>query len=119
LEAFARAEGRRQAGGPLFEEGTEEKFAEAMSRAVADRVPPAALKDRGDPWWRTVKASDEYLDLVFPAFYRAVGLRSSMSKGDYHRLVEFVPLERIREEITRVLNGIEEVIAAASPEGSG
>lgn len=119
LEAFARAEGRRQASGPLFEEGTEEKFAEAMSRAVADRVPPAALKDRGDPWWRTVKASDEYLDLVFPAFYGAVGLRCPMSKGDYHRLVEFVPLERISEEITQVLNGIAEVIAAASPEGGG
>ncbi len=73
LESFARAHGVREAGGPLLEKETADRAVTAMREAVTDRAIPAALRDINDPWWRTVKASDDFLDSVFPDFYRRMG----------------------------------------------
>jgi hypothetical protein len=115
LEAFAREFGRSNAGGPLYEEASAEKAAEVMRRAVEDRVAPAALRDRHDPWWNTVKASDEFLDLVFPAFFKDLGLRPDFRKADYHRLVRHIPGHMIAAEIIEVLDAIQAVAAKARP----
>ena len=113
LEAFAREVGRSMAGGPLFEEAGEEKAADSMQKAVRDRVIPAALRNPEDPWWRNVKASDDFLDIIFPEFYSQLGLRPDVRKADYYRLVPHIPTHLIAREIVDVLDSIESVAARA------
>jgi hypothetical protein len=86
-----------------------------MREAVADRVSPAALRDRNDPWWSAVKASDEFLDLVFPEFFRRLGLRPEFAKAQYYRLVPHIPAELVPSEVTAVLEAIASVAVQAVP----
>jgi len=115
LDSFARELGRQIGGGPLLEQSAVEQALEAMQAAVRDRTIPAALRDPNDPWWRTVKASDEFLDLVFPDFYRRLGLYMDMRKADYYRLVPHVPDALISDEVRLALDRIADVAANAIP----
>jgi len=115
LESFAREVGAQVAGGPLLEQSSVEAAVAAMSEAVRDRVIPAALRDLKDPWWRTVKASDEFLDLVFPDFYRRIGQYMEMRKADYYRLVPHVPDTLVSDEIKLALDRIAEAAEKAHP----
>jgi hypothetical protein len=115
LEAFAKQVGVEVAGGPLLEQASAETTVLAMQDAVRDRVIPAALRDMNDPWWRTVKASDEFLDLVFPDFYKRIGQYMDMRKADYYRLVPHMPDNLIPDEIKVILDKIAEVADNASP----
>jgi hypothetical protein len=115
LESFAREIGAQVAGGPLLEGASIEAAVAAMREAVRDRVIPAALRDLNDPWWKTIKASDEFLDLVFPDFYKRIGQHMEMRKADYYRLVPHVPDDMIPDEIRVVLDRIAEVAANAYP----
>jgi len=87
----------------------------AMREAVRDRVIPAAFRDLNDPWWRTVKASDEFLDLVFPDFYSRIGQYMEMRKADYYRLVPHVPDNLVADEVRLVLDRIAEIAGRAYP----
>jgi ABC-type transport system involved in cytochrome c biogenesis ATPase subunit len=113
LVAFARAVGESKSGGPLLDYVV--PAAEAMQGALQDRIAPAALRDPADPWWNTVKASDELLDLVIPEFYRRMGWYMETRKADYYRLVPHVPENLVADEIKVVLDRIEEVAAKAHP----
>ena len=115
LEAFAREFGKSEAGGPLFELPDAEKAVDSMRKAVLDRVVPAALRNPQDPWWSTVKATDEFLDLVFPEFYKQLGLRPDFRKADYYRLVPHIPESLISPEVTSVLDAIDDVVKKARP----
>lgn len=117
LEGFAREFGSSNAGGPLFAEADAGRAVEAMRESVQDRVMPAALRDRNDPWWRTVKASDEFLDLVLRDFFKKLGLRPDFRKADYHRLVRHIPDEFISTEVVEVLDAISNVARSARPAG--
>ncbi len=115
LESFAREVGAEVAGGPLLEQPTIDAAVSAMRDAVRDRVIPAALRSPNDPWWRTVKATDEFLDLVFPDFYRRMGLYMDCRKADYYRLVPHVPDALVSDEIRQALDQIEDVADRAKP----
>lgn len=112
LESFAKEYGRSAAGGPLFEQSSSEQ----MRKAIEDCVPPAALRDRRDPWWDNVKASDEFLDLVFPGFFQGLGLKPDLPKASYHELVRHIPEEMISPEVVTVLAEIDAVARKAHPE---
>jgi len=115
LEAFAREFGQSEAAGSLFESSDAEKAVDAMRKAVADRVAPAALRNPQDPWWSTVKATDEFLDLIFPEFYKQLGLRPDFRKADYYRLVPHIPEALISPEVAGVLDAIDDVARKARP----
>jgi hypothetical protein len=115
LKSFAKEVGIQVAGGPLLEQASVEAAVLAMSDAVHDRVIPAALRNLNDPWWKTVKASDEFLDLVFPDFYKRIGQYMEMRKADYYRLVSHVPNDLVADEIKLVLDRIAEVAKNAHP----
>ncbi|MCX6636228.1 MAG: AAA family ATPase, partial [Acidobacteria bacterium] len=115
LESFAKEYGRSAAGGPLFEQSFSEQSLQSMRKAIGDRVPPAALRDRSDPWWDNVKASDEFLDLVFPGFFHGLGLKPDFPKASYHELVRHVPEEMISAEVLAVLDEIHAVARKAHP----
>lgn len=115
LESFARAYGQSLAAGPLFTRGAAEHALECMQKAIRDRVPPAALRDPYDPWWSSIKATDDFLDLVFAEFFKALNLPLAFRKADYHRLVPHIPDALIADEVRVVLDEIAEVAAKARP----
>jgi hypothetical protein len=115
LESFAKEYGRSAAGGPLFEQSFSDRALQSMRKAIEDRVPPAALRDRSDPWWANVKASDEFLDLVFPGFFHGLGLKPDFPKASYHELVRHIPPKMISPEVVTVLDEIDAVARQAHP----
>jgi len=82
---------------------------------IADLVSPAALRNRSDPWWRDVKASDQFLDRVMEVFATKLGIPNLMRKSDYHELARFVPVGQIDPEVTEVLEAIVETAKLAKP----
>ncbi|MBM4061127.1 MAG: AAA family ATPase [Planctomycetes bacterium] len=112
LEAYA-AEFAREQGLELFAA----KHREVMRRCVEARVPPAALRQPGDRFWRDTRASDGLLDPVFAEFFTQLGLPNLMRKTDYHRLARLVPARAIDPEVVQVLDAIAAVAERARPVG--
>lgn len=103
----------------ILERHVEDSFgaaaADAMREAITARVPPAALADSSDPWWRTIKASDDFLDPVFERFFRSLGLLNQMAKTNYHVLAGLVPADQIAPEVREKLDAIVAVAERARP----
>jgi hypothetical protein len=111
LLAYARAEDVKEEAGPLF---TLRK--QAMQESIDDQVPPIALRDRQNSWWRDVKASDDFLDHVFVSYLKKLALSPSlMRKSNYHVLANFVPTNLIDSEVVEVLDKILAVSERARP----
>ena len=62
-----------------------------------------------------MKASDEFLDLVFPDFYGRIGLYMDFKKADYYHLVPHVPMEMVSDDIRVALDRIHQVAEQAHP----
>lgn len=116
LLAWAEAEGRDLSPGPLFEREESRKRRETMQASIEELVPRIAQTDPRDPWWTTVKASDEFLDRLFQRYYQRLGLPDLMRKTDYHELARYVGRELVDDEIAAALDRIVEVAARARPE---
>jgi hypothetical protein len=86
-----------------------------MKEAIQDWTTPAALRDRSDSWWVDTKASDEFLDRVFPAFFEKLGLSNMMPKSSYYVLARFVPRELLDPQVQEVLDRIVKVERAGRP----
>jgi hypothetical protein len=84
-------------------------------RRIDDFVPRAALRDRSDAWWLNTKASDEFLDRLFVAFFKTLGLPNLLQKTDYHVLARYVPRDQIDPEVAQVLDAIVDVASRAQP----
>jgi ABC-type taurine transport system ATPase subunit len=83
---------------------------EVMWECIRDLIAPVALKDRADPWWSNVKASDEFLDRLFELYFKKLNLPNVMQKNNYHQLARLVPKDLIDGEIIEKLDAI---VAAA------
>ena len=101
--------------GPLFEQAQKTRYIETMQHCIDDYVPRAAQRDPGDRWWIDTKASDDFLDRLFEAFFQAVELPNTMRKTNYHVLAGYVPKDQIDPEISRALDSILEVSQQAKP----
>jgi hypothetical protein len=86
-----------------------------MKECIEDLVPRAAQRDPNDRWWTDTKASDDFLDRVFEAFFRKLGLPNLMRKTDYHVLALYVAKERLDPEVTEKLDAIADLAAQAHP----
>ena len=113
LHAFAAACAHDQ--GPLFEQAEKARYIETMQRSIEDYVPQVAQRDPGDRWWIDTKASDDFLDRLFEAFFKAIKLPNTMRKTNYHVLAGYVPRDQIDPEISKVLDSILEVSQQAKP----
>lgn len=107
LLAFAESRGRAQQG-DLFAES----WRDAMEKAI-DKVKQALAVLSKDPWGPDIKASEEFLDPVFKAFYQSLGLPDMMRKTDFHILAEFVSSDDIADEVIQVLGRIHAVAESA------
>lgn len=115
LLAYAAASGREEAAGDLFTQTEVDKRGAAMRECIKDTVPPVALRNPGDQWWVNTKASDDFLDRLFPAFFEKLGLPNLLRKTSYHVLARHVPAELIDPEVRTVLDGILAVAERANP----
>lgn len=99
----------------LFAVAQAEKRLDTM-RQVIDEVSQALRTlNRPDPWSPDVKATDEFLDPVFRAFFKRLNLPLEFRKSDYHRLASLVPREGIDPEVTEKLDAIVDVARKARP----
>ena len=113
LLSYAESSSEEAAAGPLFERSEAERRHRVMQECIDDFVPRAALRDRSDAWWINTKASDEFLDRLFVAFFRKLGLPNLLQKTDYHVLARYVPHDHIDREVGQVLDAIVDVASRA------
>lgn len=114
LLAWAEAQGRAQQG-DLFAVSWREK----MAGVIVEIEGAFKTLGKPSPWSPELKASDEFLDPVFKAFFAAVGLPNLMQKTDYHTLVRHVPVSEVDSEVREKLDAIAQRAAAAQPSGLG
>ena len=115
LLAYATASASEGQPGPLFTAAEAEKRRPIMQECITDLVPPVALRDRDDPWWSNVKASDEFLDRLFETFFDRLGLPNLLRKNDYYVLARFVPENLIDPEVAEKLDLVVQVAQRAQP----
>ncbi len=117
LERYAESLATGKGPGPLFEQREAKRYVEHMRACVKARIPPAALENPDDRWWNDVKASDDFLDPVFEAFFESLGLPNRMRKTHYHRVAAFVQPGEVGAEVRAVLDAIQEIASRAAPVG--
>jgi hypothetical protein len=115
LLAWAEASAEETSPGPLFTPGQAAARGKLMDDCIHELVPPLALRDPDDVWWRNVKASDEFLDRLFEMFFTRLGLPNLMRKTNYHMLASYVAARKIAPEITQKLDLIRQVAQRARP----
>lgn len=86
-----------------------------MDECIHELVPPVALRNPDDVWWRNVKASDEFLDRLFEIFFEKLQLPNLMRKTNYHQLASYVAVERIDPEIAQKLDLIHRTAQRVQP----
>lgn len=89
---------------------TSEKLGKIMEDTIADLTPPIYLRDPANKWWDTEKLSDEWLDKIFPEFFKKVGLPLDFYKRDYYQLINILKKEDIDKEVVEKLDLIYETI---------
>ena len=103
--------------GTLFSAAEEEKRLEIMNAVIHDLVPPIALRNLADRYWRDVRAS-ELLDRVFEEYFNQLQLSNLMRKKAYHSLAALARPDELDREVIDVLDRIVEVAEQAKPAGS-
>jgi len=77
-----------------------------MQEVIAENTIPVALKDMTHKFWSDTKLSDDWLDVIFPEFYKRIGLPQDFYKRDYYTLISLLQPDEIDPEITDKLNAI-------------
>ncbi len=88
-----------------------------IATLIREYVAPVDLRERDSKWWRDVKASDDFLDRLFEAFFKQMQLPHLMRKTDYHMLARYVPADQIDPEVIEKLDAIVAVAKRAQPRG--
>ena len=115
LEAYATASAPEAELGPLFTVAEAGRRLDAM-RQVIDQIE-SALKALGkdSPWGDDIKTSDEFLEPLFGAYFKKLGLQSLITKKNFYELVEHVPVAEIDAEIREKLDAIVGVAESSTP----
>ena len=115
LLAWAEDSAEETSPGPPFTPGQAATRRRLMDECIHELVPPLALRNPDDVWWRNVKASDEFLDRLFEILFEKLKLPNLMRKTNYHLLASYVAADRIASEIVQKLDLIHEVAQRAKP----
>ena len=115
LEAYAIASGRKSLPGPLFEAAQTETRQKAMVETIKEMTKAMETLEKGSPWDKDTKVSDEFLIPLFRKFFHKLGHYNVMDKKNFHELARFVPKEKIDPEVKEKLNAIVTVAESALP----
>ena len=92
---------------------TKEYLSKIMIEVLEDITPRLYLNNLEDEWWDTAKLSDEWLDRIFPEFYKRLNLLNSQGKNfkrTYYELIDFVEFEDIDKEVVDKLDKIYQLL---------
>lgn len=106
LRGYARREGSRAVGGPLFEEAEAARWQAAMDRAVEAHAPPIALRHPDDSFWIDAKVGGHLIPRVLKTFFGEMEAPVRLRKADYHRLVEFLDPSDVHRDVVLALDSI-------------
>lgn len=111
LLAWARRSGSDGGELPLFSQ----QWVEAMEASIDEVEKAMATLGKGSPWSADTKVSDDFLDPLFAAFFKKLGLPNLMRKTDYHVLAQHLRPEDLDPEIKGLLDDFVRVAALAKP----
>jgi ABC-type lipoprotein export system ATPase subunit len=111
LMRFARG----QQADDLFGIAEREKREQAMREAIHEVSQALSTLGKPDPWSPDIKATDEFLDPLFRAFFKKLSLPLTFRKADYHELASLVPKNAIDPEIKEKLDAIVALASKAAP----
>ena len=117
LEAYATASATETVAGPLFTRAEADKRINAMRQSIEPVESALRTSGKGSPWNADIKASGDFLEPVFKAYFEKLGLPNLMAKKNCHELVEYVPDHEIDPEIREKLDAIVRVAESAEPVG--
>ena len=83
-----------------------EHLKQVMLDVIKENTAPIALRDPTNNFWNATKLSDDWLDVVFPEFYKRLNLPQNFYKRDYYQLISLLQPAEIDPEITENLNAI-------------
>ena len=98
----------------LWTEAKHGLFRGFMIDAIAEIENALRLLGRS-PWSGDTKASDDFLEPLFRAFYQKTGMSDRMAKSDYHFLVDHIEPNDIDPEVIKVLDTIAQIASRATP----
>ena len=82
----------------------------AMQESINLCTLPLYLNNLEHEWWNNAKLSSDWLDLIFPEFYKKLGLPQDFYKRDFYQLIDLLTIEEIDNEIVTHLDLIYETI---------
>ena len=99
----------------LFAIAEQDRRIPAMRESIAEVAKALVTLGKPEPWSADMKASDEFLDPLFAAFSRRLGVPLVLRKSEYCDLVKFLPPDHADSEIRQKLDAIVQVAQQARP----
>ena len=115
LIAYAEETAKEDAAGPIFAPPIINERVKAMQESIGRIEQAKETLGEGSPWDNDTKVSDEFLEPLFKAYYKKLGLPNAMGKTNFHVLARYVPIDKIGPEIKEKLDTIVEVARKARP----
>lgn len=88
-----------------------ELLKKTMQDVIEENTTPAALRDLSSNFWNTAKLSDDWLDIIFPEFYKRLGLPQDFYKRDFYQLIGLLQSNEIDPEIKEKLDVLLTILA--------
>jgi hypothetical protein len=92
------------------------KRVQAMQESMAVVASALSVLGKPDPWSADIKATDDFLEPLFKAYFKRLKLPLTFRKADYHQLAHLVPVHEIDTEIGEKLDAIARVAAISRPQ---
>jgi len=99
----------------LIDLGEADERQRAMEEAIGKISEFLQYQNKPDPWSSDIKATDDFLDPLFEAYYKRLGQPNIMRKANYHILTALVTKDRIDQEIAAKLDLVVAVAEKAKP----
>ena len=100
LEVYASASAKSDEPLPLFASSESEQRLKAMRESISEVQNALQVLDKGSPWSRKIKASDDFLTPLFQKYFKKIGLPNLMDKKNFYELADHVPENEIDDEIS-------------------
>ncbi|MBL7785594.1 MAG: ATP-binding protein [Chitinophagales bacterium] len=75
-----------------------------MQECINECTLPLYLKNLTHEWWNDEKLSTNWLDLIFPEFYKKIGIPIDFRKRDYYELIKLLDKNEVDLEIVECLD---------------
>jgi hypothetical protein len=115
IEDVLLAYARHEVPDDVFSWRESEKRVATMRKAIAEVSGALKTLSKPDPWSPDIKASDDFLDPLFRAFFQALELPLQLRKSEYHILATLVPPDRLDKEVAEKLDAIVRTAERARP----